>query len=226
MGTAYPTLRDYTGTEAAMSARMIRRPDNDGYFQASRVPLPPGAVPIVEDDTVIGYRRVVQGNTWTCDLDGHTVSIVGPGLGTPLIDPLDVIFLVGSIGRVALRGMVKAGIEVAGDVAGKATTEALASTTTSALRYAFRRLVQRELQFTGTTAAHMAERGRYVPINILKLAVRYGVRDADPRGVTGAFRYTIPLWKAGKRLGDPPKRYVLTVILRERDWTILHFDYR
>ncbi len=56
MGTAYPTLRAYTGTEAAMSARMIRRPDNDGYFQASRVPLPPGAVPIVEDDTVIGYR--------------------------------------------------------------------------------------------------------------------------------------------------------------------------
>ena len=226
MGTAYPTLRDYTGTEAAMSARMIRRPDNDGYFQVSRVLLPPGAVPIVEDDTVIGYRRVVQGNTWTCDLDDHTVSIVEPGLGTPPIDPLDVIFLVGSIGRVALRGMVKAGIEVAGDVAGKATTEALASTTTSALRYAFRRLVQRELQFTGTTAAHMAERARYVPINILKLAVRYGVRDADPRGVTGAFRYTIPLWKAGKRLGDPPKRYVLTVILREQDWTILHFDYR
>ena len=81
------------------------------------------------------------------------------------------------------------------DVAGKATTEALSSTTTSALRYAFRRLVQRELQFTGTTAAHMAERGRYVPINILKLAVRYGVRDADPLGVTGAFRYTIPLWR-------------------------------
>jgi hypothetical protein len=227
MGTPYTASSDYNGNESAVSARAIRRPGGDDYFQVSKIPIPMGAVPIVDDDTdtVIGYRRVVQGNTWTCDIDGHLVSIEEPGLGTPLVDPLDLIFIIGAVGRIALRSAVKAGLDIAGDVAGKATARVIASTGTAALRYAFRRLVQRELQFTAKTAARMAQPGRYVPVDILKLAVRYGVRDADPQGVPGAFRYTIPMLKAAKRLGDPPRRYILRVIVRERDWTILHFHY-
>ena len=227
MGSPHTAPPDYNGKEPAVSARAIRRPDGHDYFQVSKVPIPLGAIPIVDDDTdaVIGYRRVVQGNTWTCDINGHLVSIDEPGLGTPLVDPLDLIFIVGAVGRLALRSAVRAGFDIAGDVAGKATSRAIASTGAAALRLAFRRLVQRELQFTATTAARMAQPGRYVPIDILKLAVRHGVRDADPQGVPGAFRYTIPMLKTGKRLGDPPRQYILRVIVRERDWTILHLHY-
>ncbi len=217
----------YDGDEPAVSPRSIPRPSGDDYFQVSKFPIPVGAIPIVDDDTdtAIGYRRVVQGNTWTCDIDGALVSIDEPGLGTPLIDPLDVIFVVGAIGRFAVRSAARASLGMAGEVTSHATAQAIASSGAATLRYAFRRLVQRELQFTATTAARMAQPGRYVPIDILKLAIRYGVRDVDPQAVPGVFRYTIPMLKAGKRLGDPPRRFILRVIVREKDWTVLHFHY-
>jgi hypothetical protein len=68
-------------------------------------------------------------------------------------------------------------------------------------------------------------RGSTHPTILLKLTVRYGVRDADPEKVASAFRYTIPMFKAGERLGDPPVRYIMRVIVREKLWTILHFHY-
>jgi hypothetical protein len=227
MGEPRWMAEGYNGLEASVAANSITRQPVGDYFQVSKAPIPMGAVPIVDDDrdTVVGYRRVVEGNTWTCDLEGHLLSIEEPGLGTPLIDPLDAIFIVGAIGRIAVRGAFRAGLGVAEEIAGEAAAGAVRSTVGMTLRFAFRRLVQRELRFTATTAARMADPARYVPIDILKLAVRYGARDADPQGVAGAFRYTVPMLKAAKRLGEPPRRYVLRVIVRERDWTILHFHY-
>lgn len=226
-GSPLGPIAGYTGLEAPVPSRTVQRPIISSYFQVSKVATPIGAIPIVDDDRdmVIGYRRVVQGNTWICDLEEHLVSIREPGLGTPLIDPLDAIFIIGAIGRIAARGALRAGLNVARDMAGETAARALGSTPVMTLRFTFRRLVQGELKFTRTTAARMADPLRYVPLDILKLAVRYGVRDTDPKGVAGLFRYTIPMLKASKRFGGPPSRYVLHVVVREKDWTIMHFHY-
>jgi hypothetical protein len=216
----------YTGAEAAVPASAVRAPASADYFQISAM-QPPGAVPIIDDDTdtVIGFRAVVGGNVWTYDLAGHVIGIDEPPLGTPLIDPIDLIMIVGAIGRLFLRSMIRAGVEAAGELGARGAVRGISIAAAAELRYAFRRLVQRELQFTATTAARMAEPGRFVPVNILKLAVRFGVREADPQGVPGAFQYTIKMFKGAKRLGDPAREYVPRVVVRERDWTVLHFDY-
>ncbi len=62
-------------------------------------------------------------------------------------------------------------------------------------------------------------------MTILKLAVRFGVREADPQGVPGAFQYTIKMFKAVTTIGAPARESVLRVVVRERNWTVLHFDY-
>ncbi len=46
---------------------------------------------------------------------------------------------------------------------------------------------------------------------------------ADPEGVAGAFRYSIKLLRPAKVPDKPAKEYMLRVIVRESDWTILHF---
>ena len=65
----------------------------------------------------------------------------------------------------------------------------------------------------------MAVKGRHVPLHILHLALKYGQRRVDPQGVKGAFLYTAKMFRNGKQ-------YTLEVVVRERDWTILHFLYK
>ena len=87
------------------------------------------------------------------------------------------------------------------------------------MRTVFKGLSVRALKFTATTAAHMATKGRYVPVHILHLAIKYGKRSADPQKIKGAFLYTTKMLRNGKE-------YVLEVVVRESDWTILHFLYK
>ncbi len=87
------------------------------------------------------------------------------------------------------------------------------------MRVAFKGLALRSLKFTATSAAHMVIKGRHVPIHILHLALKYGKRIPDPQGVKGAFLYTAKMWRNGKR-------YTLEVVVREKDWTILHFLFK
>jgi len=87
------------------------------------------------------------------------------------------------------------------------------------MRVAFKGLSIKSLRFTATTAARMTAKGRHVPLHILHLAIKYGKRGADPEGVRGAFLYTARMLRNGKP-------YKLEVVVRESDWTILHFLYK
>ncbi|MBK24064.1 MAG: hypothetical protein CME70_08700 [Halobacteriovorax sp.] len=77
----------------------------------------------------------------------------------------------------------------------------------------------KSLKFTSTTARHMENTSRHVPINTLSTAIMYGKRTIDPQGAANTFKYTIEMFKNGKK-------YNLEVVLRETDNTILHFLYR
>ena len=176
-------------------------------------------------NAVIGYTRNVQGNTWIYDLNGRFVSISEPGLGSPLIDPTDLVFVVGLLGKVGIRGIWWSGREVAANIGLRAAERALSESDISLLRLAFRRLVQRKIRFSKTTALRMEDPNRFVPVNILKLALRYGERDLDPESATGAFRYRIVMYRGSKKINTRAKKFLLHVVVDERSWTILHFHY-
>lgn len=75
-----------------------------------------------------------------------------------------------------------------------------------------------ELTFTGTTAGHMAQAGRWVPRHLLAEAIQGGKRMADPQGAEGAVKIVQSMFRNGKE-------YTLDIIYREKDKMILHFQY-
>lgn len=79
--------------------------------------------------------------------------------------------------------------------------------------------LSKELKFTDTAAKRMEAIGRFVPQGILAEAIRTGRGVTDPQGAVGAMKYTIDMFKNGKK-------YELEVVYREADKTILHFLYK
>ena len=72
----------------------------------------------------------------------------------------------------------------------------------------------------------MANPGRFVPIHILHLAIKYGKRMPDPQKMAGVFRYEIQMSRFVKRGATfVREQKTLEVVVRESDWTILHFMY-
>ena len=82
----------------------------------------------------------------------------------------------------------------------------------------FRDLLMGTLRFTPKAAQRMGESGRFVPVSILKIAIKYGARDADPGGGAGCMRYSVKMLRN-------EKEYTLRVIYRLKDSTIVHFHY-
>ena len=75
-----------------------------------------------------------------------------------------------------------------------------------------------KLNFTGTTARHMEEAGRWVPRHLLAKAIQYGKRMPDPEGAEGAVKIVQSMFRNGTE-------YTLGIIDREKDNVILHFQY-
>ncbi len=72
----------------------------------------------------------------------------------------------------------------------------------------------------------MANSGRFVPIHILHLTIKYGKRMPDPQKVAGVFRYEIKIRRLVKRGSiHRMEEKTLEVVVRESDWTVLHFMY-
>ncbi|WP_419095929.1 RHS repeat domain-containing protein [Niallia tiangongensis] len=72
------------------------------------------------------------------------------------------------------------------------------------------------LKFAKTPAAHMENPGRYVPVNILKQALK-GKGYKDPKGSSAKMYYTT-MYKNGKK-------YNLEVLYDKKSNTIYHFEY-
>lgn len=72
--------------------------------------------------------------------------------------------------------------------------------------------------FAKKAAMHMAEKGRYVPIQILSEAIKHGTAKPDPQG-TNATMYYIEMIKNGAK-------YTLEALYDEVSNTIYHFLYK
>jgi hypothetical protein len=214
----------YDGNETAIELNLAKDPETDTLFDLRPPKVPKDVVPVFDEQNgaVVGYRT--RGSVRTIyDLNGKVVGMEEPGLKSPWFDPLDLIFFAGgifrAIGKGVITGTVRTAPKVAATGALKISASRLAVALVGAMRTTFKGLSARSLKFTATTAAHMATQGRHVPIHILHLAIKYGKRAIDPQGIKGAFLYTAKLLKNGKP-------YTLEVVVRESDWTVLHFLYK
>lgn len=215
-GVAPETL--LTGLEAATSYREPRADLNGGLFEVRPSNVPGHAVPVVDEEigAVIGFRSIDQGVTKVYDLRGDLVEIREIGLEKPLLDPIDLVSIGGVLAVSVRKAILALSGAVAGRSAGSSATSLLTEAALSALRRGFRSLNDRPLKFTAATSAHMKNPDRYVPVHILRLAIRYGRRRPDPQGVKGAYMYHATVTRNGKT-------YSLEVLLRESDSTVLHF---
>jgi hypothetical protein len=214
-------MAEYSGEEKAVELTDTGSVDPDSIFDLRPPAVPASAVPVFDDDlgAIVGYRHLSAGYYSHYDLEGAVVGREEQGLETPLLDPTDLIFFAGGILRGIVKGVIEIGPKVAALTGTKLIARGLSIVVVGAMRSAFKGLSVRSLKFTATTLAHMASKGRYVPRHILHLALKYGRRAADPQGVKGAFLYTSKMFRNGRE-------YTLEVVVRESDWTILHFLYK
>lgn len=225
-----------------MTALATTTQEEPGYFYTfpSRLPngvffeLPPrnrphNSQPILDDETgmCIGYSVNQAPGLWRIyDTDGIFVQMEEAPLESPLIDPTDIALLAFGVFRILRTG--RALFEASKRVALAAK---LSHATISFLRGRLKAgLSVRNLKVTKKVAMHMGNPGRYVPMLIMEKAIRYGARSPDPQKIAGQFVYRTEMYRLVKRtVGNEVKyvyeRYRLHVLVREKDWTIMHFHY-
>lgn len=177
----------------------------------------------VFDDT----QRVIVGWQWesgngfrlVATPDGRVVSRVEKGMEHPLIDPIDIVLIIGSFLRILGRGAARGGALLLESRAARLlAVKELSEETASVLIRHSEATARIPLLFTKTVLGHMANPKRFVPVQIIKMAIAHGARSPDPRGVAGLFRYFIKMTRNGKDFG-------LEVILRDSDQTVVHVLY-
>jgi hypothetical protein len=180
---------EYKGDEPAVPLGDTSGVDLGTIFDVRAPGIPPNAAPVFDDSVgaVVGYRaEVTTGVFRLYDLNGKVVGMEEKGLESPLLDPIDLLFL-GGVLRVFGRGLIrKLTTQTTKAAAGAAVgikAGRLAASVVGVMRMVFKGLTVGQLKFTATTAARMATPGRHVPLHILHLAVKYGHARRGREGI-------------------------------------------
>lgn len=199
------------------------------YFEFRPRHPPLNAKPIVDDESgmCIGYSVVQAPGLWRIyDSDGVFLRLEEAPLETPLIDPTDLALIAFGAFRLFRVGkaLLESGVKTA-------VTVKLSQATISILRGRLKiGLSARALKMTAKPAKHMLNPARYVPLQLQEKVIRYGKRMPDPQGVPGLFRYEAEMYKLVENRAQKGtyfyKKYILEVLVREKDWTITHFLYK
>ncbi|UIA94733.1 hypothetical protein LU633_13875 [Erwinia tracheiphila] len=199
------------------------------FFEIRPRLLPHNAKPITDDESgmCIGYSVSQAPGLWRIyDTDGLFVRLEEAPLESPLIDPIDIALLAAGVFRIffAGRALLQSGVRTA-------ITVKLSQGTVSFLRSQLKLgLSARNLKMTETAAKHMYNPGRYVPLQLQEKAIRYGRRTPDPRKSPGLFRYETEMYRLVEDKSRKGyyfyKRFILEVVVREKDWTVTHFLYK
>ncbi|EPO6660514.1 hypothetical protein [Klebsiella aerogenes] len=199
------------------------------YFEFRPRNTPLNSKPIVDDEIgmCIGYSVMQATGLWQIyDTQGIFIRLEEAPLEKPLIDPTDLIFLGLGVFRLLRTGqsLLQSGVRTAVRVK-------LSEATVSLLRGRLKvGLSPRALKMTETSARHMLNPGRYVPLQIQEKVIRYGRRMPDPRNVRGLYRYESEIYKLVENKAVKGtflyKKYTIEIVVREQDWTITHFLYK
>lgn len=198
------------------------------FFEIRPKILPNNAKPITDDESgmCIGYSVSQAPGLWRIyDAEGNFVILEEASLESPLIDPLDIALLAGGVFRVFMAGR---SLLQSRTIA--AVTVKLSQSTIIILRGRLKiGLSARNLKMTETAAKHMHNPARYVPLQLQEKAIRYGRRIPDPKKTQGVFLYETEMYRLveNRKIRGTYiyKKYTLEVVVREKDWTIYHFQY-
>ncbi|SKC21066.1 hypothetical protein SAMN05216168_3432 [Kosakonia radicincitans] len=199
------------------------------FFELPPRNVPLNSQPILDDEMgmCIGYSVNQAPGLWQIyDANGVFVRMEEAPLESPLIDPTDIALIAFGLFRILRTGRALF------EASSRATiTAKLSETTINFLRGRLKiGLSARNLKITKTVATRMGDPSRYVPLQIMEKAIRYGTRSPDPQNIAGQFIYRTDMYRLVKRtVGGQVKyvreRYRLHVLVREKDWTIMHFHY-
>ncbi|MDR5820024.1 hypothetical protein [Caballeronia sp. LZ043] len=172
--------------------------------------VPQRAKPIYDEylNAVIGYQDEIAGVSRIYSLGG-ILHLTEKSLETPLLDPLDIILMVGGYWRAGMQSFTRSGLRGIGAAVGEHTL--------SGLRSRYLAMAQAPIKFAAQPLTHMRNPHRFVPVHILRLAIMFGKRGPDPRNMKGLSMYE----QAIKINGNA---YVLEVLVREKDYTISSFS--
>lgn len=198
------------------------------YFEFRPRNPPLNSKPIVDDESgmCIGYSVLHAPGLWRIyGADGVFLRLEESPLESPLIDPTDLALIAFGAFRLFRAGqaLLESGIK-------KAVTVKLSQATISILRGRLKMgLSARTIRMSESSAKHMLTPGRYVPLQIQEKVIRYGTRTPDPLKKPGIFRYESRIYKLVEDRQNKGsyiyKSYRLEVLVREADWTIMHFQY-
>ena len=121
--------------------------------------------------------------------------------------------IVGALGGYALAPIVVGATGVAGF---SISTSGVTALTPNA--YAIFKALEQGVNFAYSALEHMQDPNRFVPVQILMDAIKYGNPAPDPKG-SNAVMYTIEMIKSGKT-------YILEVLYDFATNTIWHFLYK
>lgn len=199
------------------------------YFEFRPRNPPLNSKPIVDDESgmCIGYSVAQAPGLWQIyDTDGMFVRLEEAPLEAPLIDPTDIVLIALGAFRLfrAGKALLESGVKTA-------VTVRLSEATISLLRGQLKMgLSARTLKMTATPAKHMLNPARYVPLQLQEKVIRYGKRTPDPQKAQGLFRYESEIYKLVENRAKKGtyyyKKYMIEVLVREKDWTITHFLYK
>lgn len=190
-------------------------PVSPGWFEVRPVHVPRDARPVYDEDLdcVTGYHRTFGRTALTYDLLGSFVTIDESRESSPNQAALPHL-AIGTLWQPQARGMTRAGFHAEG--------AALDARTCGKLRERFIRLSRLPLHFSTEALADMQQAERFVPLHILRLAIRCGCREAPSGGDEAAtVRYTAGITrKREPALLELAVRIADRVILRIRQWPI------
>ncbi|MEH2920422.1 hypothetical protein ACFFL1_07565 [Samsonia erythrinae] len=196
--------------------------------------LPPGASPIIDEETglCIGYIGQSRGGVYDIyDINGKFVTLHELPLESPIFDPLDII-LFGFIVGKSLKGASNLFKITTRNGIVKNLSVRLSENIISSLRGRLKiGLSPKSIKFTSATAAHMREPARYVPVHILEKAIRFGKRGKDLKGKSDRIlkKYEIKITKTRfnkDKKAYENKEYNLEIVVDESNWTITHYMYK
>ncbi|WP_454764356.1 hypothetical protein [Cupriavidus campinensis] len=192
----------WTGHYAAPAALFEIRPPR----------IPRDVRPVFDEDLdcIIGYQRGFGERYHLYDLNGDMMAIWEGMKDSLPAGKRDPLLVVGGLWAANVRGITALALP--------GTGSAMAATTLALLRKRFSGLSPAPLLFTAAGHANMDDPKRFVPVHILRLAMRHGERIKPPPDLPGAARYLA-------RMTIRRRPYMLDVVTANANATIVQFEY-
>ncbi|WP_257993422.1 hypothetical protein [Cupriavidus pauculus] len=153
-----------------------------GLFEIRPPYLPRDARPVLDEDLdcIIGYHRRFGLRSHLYDLNGDMFSVSEDLSSLPPPEKRDPLMVVGGLWRANVRGLTGVGLT--------GTGATMPAATLAQLRTRFAHLAQSSLLYRDAALTRMDDPQRFVPVHILRLAMRHGETVSPPPGLPRASR--------------------------------------